>query len=599
MFDYTQLFSIIDGVLQDDPIGPAFHAATQEFLGKYNAYLTPSLVRFYYFFNPYEDSEPNWRQVFGTAHYASGQGILNARSGWTDQDSFLGLHFSTYGEVDHTVPYFGDFQLYRKGEWALTHPIGYAPPPLADNNMVIAGFGSSVESRGPVAQESAADGSYQYMVGTTAGSIIRNNFYQPPPAFLHEHTRSILYLPSSDRSSDVLVVYDRVNAEDPRDLPSYSRYPAATQTAIESEPGLKEWVIHTPVTPTIADNKITWQTAAGQHVKVDALLPVDRQIQVDNAEQVLTTGYWIDGDRKQMVRLWPATKRLWDTFLNVVSVADQADAVTSSTVTSAAGNAEGALVHRAGQDDVLAMFSAVPGEKLVTNILNSLLVHDPQLYRGVASARLLTQGYTINFTTNTANTRVYLTDLLPNAQAQILFKKQWFVTVDGTTTSLDLSDQGIGRINVAGQGNHTLTVFPTAVYSIQGQIVLNGSPLSGVTVKAGGKTSMTDANGRYVLSGFPLFDTSLMTVTAEKAGYTFAPLQDTSVSPSSIGLNSTVEVNFSSDPVSIPQLVKFARYLVDLQNLTGDEISVADADGDGTVTVGDLILIMKGLLLAP
>lgn len=63
---------------------------------------------------------------------------------------------------------------------------------------------------------------------------------------------------------------------------------------------------------------------------------------------------------------------------------------------------------------------------------------------------MLTSGFTLAWTA-TADTEVYLFDLLPG--------DGWTVNVDGGGADpLEVSDQGVARLSVAGSGAHTLVV---------------------------------------------------------------------------------------------------------------------------------------------
>ena len=130
--------------------------------------------------------------------------MLEYHDGWTQDSSLFEAQMATHVGVDHEVANFGDFQLYRDGEWAVTHPLGYgntADSGASTNSMLIDGLSSMADTRGPVAQESADDGSFAYIAGTTGGQYYAQPYYQAPPTFLQEWTRSQFYLPSADGSS--------------------------------------------------------------------------------------------------------------------------------------------------------------------------------------------------------------------------------------------------------------------------------------------------------------------------------------------------------------------------------------------------------------
>ena len=73
----------------------------------------------------------------------------------------------------------------------------------------------------------------------------------------------------------MIVTRDTVDMDDPRTLPKFARYRNSGlwmhQTWIAAAEGLPWTVWHSPVAPTITGNTLTWQTAGGQTVAIDAL----------------------------------------------------------------------------------------------------------------------------------------------------------------------------------------------------------------------------------------------------------------------------------------------------------------------------------------
>ena len=163
--------------------------------------------------------------------------------------SLLFAHFPPalpLGELDHAVHYFGDVQFYRKHAWALTHPIAYAGYPNTGpgvNEMLAGGWGAPVEFRGALTQQDGPG--YVYVAGTAGGDVLPAKYYDPPEHWWHEWSRSVLWLQGEP---DILVVFDRSHAVDPRTLPKFTRYSAANQALMTSAGALKQVVFHAPVT---------------------------------------------------------------------------------------------------------------------------------------------------------------------------------------------------------------------------------------------------------------------------------------------------------------------------------------------------------------
>ena len=322
---------VLAGITQGDAeSGPFIQKLVASLSAKYGMSGNKSAEpwgRFFFLFNPYAAAEDY--KTLPLAWYASGQGLVVARDGWSDGSTIVALHMpQQQPSVDHQVSYFGDFQMYRKGEWAITHPISYSGPALkgeGTNAMVIGSFSSMAEFKRVKAQEQAADNSYTYISGTTGGQKSPEGSYDPPPTFLSEWTRSLVYLPSRDAHSDTIVVFDRTNAQNPRELTKFTRYRTRgpdEQTAILEMPGLKQWIIHSPVEPTLTPGGLSWSTPGGQSVAVDTLLPTAQRRLVYNETELWSETAVRATERKWQTRIVPAVEQAWDTFLNVVQVFD-------------------------------------------------------------------------------------------------------------------------------------------------------------------------------------------------------------------------------------------------------------------------------------
>ena len=87
--------------------------------------------------------------------------MLQVRSGWDASASLFSAHFPPNLNIDHAPSYFGEFQLYRRGEWAITHPLGYGAFPSFDgrgtNSMLVGGLPWGLFSFAEYRQALAAD----------------------------------------------------------------------------------------------------------------------------------------------------------------------------------------------------------------------------------------------------------------------------------------------------------------------------------------------------------------------------------------------------------------------------------------------------------
>jgi hypothetical protein len=439
---------------QDSSSGPYIQDLVLSLVEKYGAtgYLTAEpWARGFLVYNPY--SSRMSRAALPLASYASGMGMLQYRTGWTDTNSLFSAHFPGFNEsdglIDHTPTYFGEFQLYRKGEWAITHPLGYAGPSLdgrGSNGVLVGGlpwmYWAPRELKQPVAWDTSSD--FAYLKGTLGGQVSANGAWNPPPTFVHEWTRSLVYVPAFE----AVVVYDRVNAQDPRAL-DLSGYDAKVQQQIRGIPALKQWFIHTPVLPRIGSGQIEWDLPSRAHVRVEVLLPTGYVAAIDNEKLTWpsgtpSSGYMSADEKRWHVRISPPADRPWDTFLNVVQVFDGSPS-TSRLVRSADGQIEGVVLAGSGRDSVALFFNATPSSRLP----------DGRYSQAIRNALLMASwrrdAYTVDFEASTGVTKVLLMDLDPALS--------WSVNVDGRG-EMALPSSPVKALSVSFPGTHRIQVTP-------------------------------------------------------------------------------------------------------------------------------------------
>jgi hypothetical protein len=352
-------------------------------------------------FYPY-DTKADWRNSIPRGYFASGMGHFRYHTGWSNLDSYFGAAFYTRTSADHEMGNFSDFQLYRKGEWAITSPQGYMNGVYEMHNSMGIGGESSMWKRNPVADEYSD--SYAYVAGTTKGTPDGPSVWSKrPDSFCAEWTRSLFYLPTAGKSADSVVIYDRVDS-----------------------PNTKEWVLHTPVAAAYASNHASWDTSLGQHVRLSILAP--QAVTVTTYADVVT-GYMNASELKYTLKMVPSATQDWNTFLNVVDVYDTGTAPVITKLGNTTGSAaEGVLLVRSGESDAVVMFSAVRG------------------------GRILSSGYTFSYTGTASQANLYFPDLDSS--------KTWTVTVDGQSVDVTMNKQGIGTgvgtVVVTGAGAHTI-----------------------------------------------------------------------------------------------------------------------------------------------
>ena len=118
---------------------------------------------------------------------------------------------------------------------------------------------------------------YLYHAGVTAGQYLLPGIDSPPREYVHEWNRSILYLHNSN-ASDSIVVFDRVNADDPRDpntmsAASFSRFYQFIKDRINAADSKHQWIIHMPdANPVINGNTISWISEGGEKVTMKTFM---------------------------------------------------------------------------------------------------------------------------------------------------------------------------------------------------------------------------------------------------------------------------------------------------------------------------------------
>ena len=452
LYMWTNASGLAAGLLQGTPSGAQLQQHLLDLVEKYGAVgfeSTEPIVtgRLFFTFNPYA-AGADWRTDANRTFHARGAGLLLHRSGFGADDSLFATHLAPRPEkkwVDHGVRYFGDFELWRKGEWVLTHPRGYAGAPssgMGTNAVLMQGFG---DMRGFKEIGGVAWGdTFAYQSGTTGGAAVVPGYYDPPPVFVHEWTRGVLYVSGT---TDTVIVYDRANVAD---VLRRDRYYPVDQALFDKASAAKQWVLHMPVRPTLTAQTITWTTPGGQPIQWTPVLPVGAARTIYDEKELKKSGdpRWtntaiLDSELKYHVRLWPSGKRDWDTFLNVIQVGTPGDI----DVVRVPGEVEGVRVSRPGQADVVAIFNAQPSARLES------AAHHPSHDEALRRARLRTSGYTVRWTAAADTTELYLADLDP--------AKRWSVEVDGRVlVPVAQTSQHLTRVMASGSGTHTLVVTP-------------------------------------------------------------------------------------------------------------------------------------------
>lgn len=224
--------------------------------------------------------------------------------------------------VHHERTQTPSMKLWREGEWALNHPLGYGPIPvssLAVNGVLLAGL-YCMDDRGGARVESGAD--WWALTGSTQGPYY-GAYYNPPPPFVTKAERSTVYW--REGVFDVFLVRDHVIAADPTKLAKFDRYRAADQATIRAALArtggtVKEFIFHAPGPPVLELGRIKWTTALGKEVTLQHVAPINPARSVSNEAAFLTAGFPASELTGKHIRIWPATVQDEDEVVTAVFV---------------------------------------------------------------------------------------------------------------------------------------------------------------------------------------------------------------------------------------------------------------------------------------
>lgn len=409
---------------------------------------------------------PNFNQTRGDTttlpknFYASGQGFNIYRDGWASTDAAFFSHcLNTTRFVDHQIVYWCNFVLWRDGEWAFTYPMSYAGASLygdGANTMSFVNyphnFSHAGEYRKVAAQDSGTGPDYSYIKATAGGAIQGSTSFFQPPTWKHEQTRSILALPSSNKASFTMVVFDRTNIQDPRTLADFwmydNLYGAATvDTYIDPATKLSEQFWHIPAaSPSCSGAQCTW-TTTNNSLELNTLLPtsisrsvVDEDTLTDDRWDVNTTA----GERLYHLKISKSTETQFQTWLTVIRAHD-ALTLAAPTLIDDAENIQGALIQTPSLDDVVVLFNSTQGSNVSTPYAaGNATTLDNVTWR--------TTGFAVTWTSVASSTDLFLMDLKPS--------QTWTCQIDGGAT-FDCAENAAGiarKLDIAGSGSHTVTV---------------------------------------------------------------------------------------------------------------------------------------------
>jgi hypothetical protein len=410
-------------------------------------------------------------------------GRLVHRDGWGIGDSMYWFEGNSIRTVDHQCNYMADVQLHRKGIWATRAIASYGDvggSPRGRNSVGIANHGffgetpaSPFASGGIIKHEWS--GAYNYALYQSQGVLAWAYGFRVPNVFNLEYTRAAVYLPSTSKTSDCIILVDRSLASNPKLLGGYEYFPYigtldTSQNEIDKASALFEWNFRClsatqPSTPSAT--KTTWTLLDNQQLgQADHLFPAsfNRTIIDEKNSSLFPVGYGLgQGSNSPQLKYkmvltptqaWPTTTApVWNQFLNVVSFRDSGASVTSTGIQSSSGNSViGAVVNRSSENDAVLLFCATPATFSGRFTMPGLYGEVSDMYSPYADVqrnRDITTGFTIAYTQSTSSATIYAHDLLTT--------KSWNVFINGgAATPLTVSSNGVATFTVSGAGAKSL-----------------------------------------------------------------------------------------------------------------------------------------------
>jgi hypothetical protein len=477
-----QVLAMLHGLLVDagDTLAPSVLKFRQDIAVART--LSDRTYREMIFGDPSGSAASDFRTGIGTSHYASGMGCLMLRDGTASTRSHVVSMMPRVPRVDHRMIASADLSLYRSGEFVVTHIIGSDDANKEGefyNAPLFEGISSCEECRLSIAAEVGPNTSYAYHFGGTCGNRYDGSTNNAPPRFVHEWTRSFLYLPSTNQAHDTIVIFERWNLEQPETLQSgtdpFSKYNSDDKpriTAANSAGKFKQQVWHQFIDTapnTATAGVISWTTTGGQNARINYLLPTATTLDVLNEDTMSFPGNSaIDPDEKKyQVRIRPSAQNRWDTFLCVIQAsASSLSTLTNTLVTSTTvytdsvmGSlpvARGVLVKRPSHNNALFVGNARRGADIAaTSVSNSQVQVNTALPGLLRTNSYHTSAFALATTTDAA-CDLYIADLDPSLG--------WSLIVNGTTITQAagwlVSGAGLGRYTIPTAGAKTIQLTP-------------------------------------------------------------------------------------------------------------------------------------------
>lgn len=260
-----------------------------------------------------------------SSHLADGMGVAYYHTGWTSDDSFFSGIIKPFTGVDHETDMFTNFNLYRKGGWAITNPRGYYGHPDNEapyqNTLLVNGALPLVTQEIKKIDRNIVGDNFVVQSGVAGGQSYTKSSVKPPVT-LNAWRRTHVYKHNSD-GSDMIMTIDDIDAVNPLTLSSsdLDKFDKFDKKRIKKADGRHQWLIHMPNPPVINGRDISWTAENGETVYLRTNIR-DFEAKLIDLKETDFGGYFEknDKERKFQLRIIPKSTQQKQRMINLIKV---------------------------------------------------------------------------------------------------------------------------------------------------------------------------------------------------------------------------------------------------------------------------------------
>ncbi len=363
-----------------------------------------------------------------TSHDAFGRGVAYWHNGWRPDDSFFASTMFNPTRVQHDRASMVNFNLWRRGGWAVVNPKGYLPHyaelPYLNTLMIYGGMGRCQEAWGRYGFQ--ADANYLYHIGGTGGQFVEEGYWHPPSEAIHEWTRTHMLLHHDD-GSDSLILFDRLNLCGPIVGPDacitpddFADYRQTVRDWVEAFDGKHQWIIHMPTDQlTVSGNVFSWPAPNGETVRLTSFMDNFSYAMYDElaayhqgGPPLYLRGWVEDSELHYQLHLVPDKVKSWTTMLNVLHVGGDATVTQLASDNNMLDTARGVLIEAGDTRTGLVMNATRAATPPPTPRNGAYSAHDPHRKEKNEQMHFFKRGFMLTIPAG-SNTMLRIADLDP------------------------------------------------------------------------------------------------------------------------------------------------------------------------------------------